>query len=134
MKYNFNGKEINIPDEEIKNNMKILEISEEEAIQMYLEDEGYLENEEVQELTKKAKENKTTLIKARENVENKKTERKPKENPLKQCLISQIYNFLREYSTISDLKIENPTKIITFKCDNKEFKLDLVEKRAKKTK
>ena len=39
MLYEFNNKKIKIPDEEIKNNMKILDITKEEAIQMYLEDE-----------------------------------------------------------------------------------------------
>ena len=57
----LNNKEIKIPEEEIKRNMKILEITEEEAIQMYLEDEGYEVNEEVEKLTKKAKENKTII-------------------------------------------------------------------------
>lgn len=39
MLYEFNNKRIKIPDEEIKKNMKILDITKEEAIQMYLEDE-----------------------------------------------------------------------------------------------
>ena len=63
MKYKLeNGKEINIPDADIKNYMKTLDLTEEEAIEMYLDDEGYTENDEVEELTKKAKENKNTLI------------------------------------------------------------------------
>lgn len=48
----LNNKEIKIPEEEIKRNMKILEITEEEAIQMYLEDEGYEVNEEVEKYLK----------------------------------------------------------------------------------
>ena len=56
MKYNFNGKEINIPDAEIEKNMKVLEISKEEAIEMWLDDNDYTENEEVEKLTEKAKE------------------------------------------------------------------------------
>ena len=55
MKYNFNGKEINIPDAEIQHNMKTLGISEKEAIEMWLDDNDYTENEVVEELTKKAK-------------------------------------------------------------------------------
>ena len=46
MKYNLDGKEIRIPDEEIKRYVETMHITEEEAIQIYLEDEGYLENEE----------------------------------------------------------------------------------------
>lgn len=56
MKYNFNGKEINIPDAEIEKNMKLLDISKEEAIEMWLDDNDYTENEEVEKLTEKAKE------------------------------------------------------------------------------
>ena len=55
MKYNFNGKEINIPDAEIEKNMKVLEISKDEAIAMWLDDNDYTENEVVEELTAKAK-------------------------------------------------------------------------------
>ena len=56
MKYNFNGKEINIPDAEIEKSMKLLDISKEEAIEMWLDDNDYTENEEVEKLTEKAKE------------------------------------------------------------------------------
>jgi predicted ATP-grasp superfamily ATP-dependent carboligase len=55
MKYNFNGKEINIPDAEIEKNMKVLDISKDEAIEMWLDDNDYMENEEAEALTEKAK-------------------------------------------------------------------------------
>ncbi len=55
MKYNFNGKEINIPDAEIEHNMKALDIYKKEAIEMWLDDNDYTENEVVEELTAKAK-------------------------------------------------------------------------------
>jgi len=58
MTYNFNGKNLRIPDEDINRSMKVLGLSKDEAIQLWLEDEGYLENETVEELTAKAKENK----------------------------------------------------------------------------
>ena len=51
MTYNLNGKNIRIPDAEIDKSMKLLGISHDEAVQMWLEDEGYLENEVVEELT-----------------------------------------------------------------------------------
>ena len=56
MKYDFKGRTINIPDEEIEKNMKVLDISKDEAIEMWLDDNDYTENEVVEELTKKAKE------------------------------------------------------------------------------
>ncbi len=57
MKYEFNGKILTIPDEELKNSMKALEISKEEAIQMWLDDNDYTTNEVVEELSEKAKKN-----------------------------------------------------------------------------
>lgn len=33
------NKKINIPDDELQHNMQVLELTQEEAIQMYLEDE-----------------------------------------------------------------------------------------------
>jgi predicted ATP-grasp superfamily ATP-dependent carboligase len=71
MKYNFNGKVINIPDAEIEKNMKTLDISKDEAIEMWLDDNDYTENEVVEELTKKAKE-----VKRYEKADKPRKERK----------------------------------------------------------
>ena len=51
-----NGKVVNIPDAEIQNNIKALGISTEEAIEMWLFDNDYEDNAEVDEMTVKAKE------------------------------------------------------------------------------
>lgn len=56
MKYNFNGKEINIPDNDIKKLMVSLDIPKEEAIDVWLDDHDYTDNEEAEAMTKKAKE------------------------------------------------------------------------------
>jgi len=134
MKYNFNGKQINIPDEEIKKSMEILELSEEEAIQMYLEDEGYIKNEEVERLTKKAKENKTDKIVVRSKTENARTERAPKENPVKEQIITDLHKFLLENAELSRVNITNKTKTIDFYVNNRYFSLNLTEHREKKQK
>ena len=55
MTYNFEGKNINIPDDEIEKSMKVLGISEEEAIDLWLCDNDYEEDEEAEALTVKAK-------------------------------------------------------------------------------
>ena len=96
MVYNLNGKSIKIPDKEIKKNMEILDLSEKEAIQLYLEDEGYLENEEVAELTKKAKDSgiMSTIHGAKSDKPKAKIERERKENPTKERIISEIGKFL----------------------------------------
>ena len=55
MKYTVNGKTMNIPNEELEKSMKALELTKEEAIQLWLEDNGFEENEEQNALDKKAK-------------------------------------------------------------------------------
>lgn len=133
MVYELKGKKIRIPDEEIKKNMKILDLTEDEAIQMWLEDEGHLENKEVEELSKKAKENKTDKIVVTDKTKPRaKSKREPKENPVKEGIIAEIAEFLATNPSIVDIKVENKAKLITFKVENREFKLDLVEKRQKK--
>jgi hypothetical protein len=136
MFYNLNGKNIKIPDEEIKKNMEILDLSEEEAIQLYLEDEGYLENEEVAELTKKAKDSgiMSTIHGAKAEKPKAKVERERKENPTKERIIAEIGKFLCQLDGISGVNIVNIGKIIEFECENKHFKLDLIQKREKKVK
>lgn len=128
------NKEVKIPDEEIKNLIDKLELTEQEAIQTWLEDEGYEVNEEVERLTAKAKANGTARINARANVENKKTTRERKANPVKEEIIQILVNALKNSQNlpINGIKIENIGKIITFKVENREFKLDLIEKRQKK--
>ena len=132
MKYNFNGKDINIPDNEIKVLMKTLELTEQEAIETWLDDNDYTTNEQVEELTKKAKVNGTTKICARVNVENKKVERERKANPTKALIIDQLWQKLAEIEHISNLKVGNKEKLITFSLNGNDYKLDLVQKRAKK--
>ena len=134
MKYKLeNGKEINIPDADIKNYMKTLDLTEEEAIEMYLDDEGYTENDEVEELTKKAKENKTTLIHAQTD----KRERKPreaaqKEDKVKEDIINQVAELL---GSIADkVCITNKTKLIEFQLNGEDYKFDLIRRRKPKAK
>ena len=107
MKVEINKKTIEIPDKEIKQFMKSLDITEKEAVQMWLDDHDYTTNAEVEELTKKAKANKTDKIVVQSKVEKTKTERKPKENPLKQAIIQDIYNYLSKNATLYNVKIEN---------------------------
>lgn len=134
MRYNFNGKMLNIPDAEIKANMKNLELSEDEAIQVWLEDEGYLENEEQEQLCKKAKDNRVTatIHKAGNNrAERKPSTRERQANPTKEAIITAIAKILPELGAVN-INIENVGKIITFSVNNEGFKLDLVQKRKKK--
>lgn len=131
MIYELNGKNIRIPDEEIKKNMQILEISQDEAIQMYLEDEGYLENEIVKELTRKAKENGTTKVKAKSDKVRKPVKRERKPDEEKEKIIEILQNALKNAGIAAE--ITNKSKIIEFSIENNHYKLDLIKKRPKKS-
>ena len=132
MTYDFNGKKIRIADSEIENLVKGLNISTEQAIQIWLEDEGYLENEEQNSLDKKAKESKITptvhQAKSDSRKERKPRERKPDEE--KEKIISNLAKFL-ENST-ENVKITNISKIIEFDIGENHYKLDLVRQRKPK--
>jgi hypothetical protein len=95
MNYLLNGKNIKIPDDEIVKNMKVLSLSKEDAIQLYLEDEGYLDNEIVEELTAKAKENKTVNHDAKSDKVRKKTVRTRKPDEEKEKIIEFLTNCLK---------------------------------------
>lgn len=135
MTYNFNGKNIRIPDAEINKSMKILGLSQMEAIQMWLEDEGYLTNEVVEELTAKAKENKIKHEAKAVNSEKKvRKPREKKENLLKKQIIAAMREGLDDYLPgISRLEVTNDEKYIEIDVDGKKFTVNLVQHRAKKT-
>ena len=135
MKYILKGKEINIPDEELDNLVDKLELTIEEAIQVWLEDEGYEVNEEVEALTQKAKDNKitATIHGARADAPKAKREVVRKENPTKEAIIQILAQTLSNQENVTNLKIINIGKIIEFKTnDGKSFKLDLIQRRDKK--
>lgn len=125
-----NGKVVRIPDAEITNNMELLDISREEAIQMWLEDNDLQTNEVVEELTQKAKENKVNR-RAKSDAPRKKKkapERKP--DTEKEDLIEKLANFLTNEGF--DAEITNKSKIIEFDFGGNHFKLDLIRQRGKK--
>ncbi len=132
MEIKVKNKVVKIPQKEIDNLMETLELTEQEAIETWLDDNDYTTNEQVEKLTKKAKANGTTKIGARINVENKKVERERKENPTKVLIIDQLWQKLAEIEHISNLKVENKEKLITFSLNGNDYKLDLVQKRVKK--
>ena len=134
MKYTLpNGKNINIPDSEIKSHMANLQLTEEEAIQLYLEDEGYLDNEELEELDNKAKKIKIQHGASAVDKTEKK-EKKPRTVKIsdeKQGLFNNIYNFLVE-TYGSSVEIVKENKLLALKIGEKTFKVDLIEQRPPK--
>lgn len=130
MNYKFNGKNINIPDKEIQNNMRLLGISKEEAIQMWLEDNRYLQNEIVVELTKKAKVNKAVDHGAKADKERKPVKRERKPDLEKENLIQMFADCLKNAGY--DAEITNKSKLIKFTVGENHYKLDLIKQRTAK--
>lgn len=130
MKYNFNGKMVNIPDKEIEIAMKNLELTKEEAIEMWLDDEGYTDNEEQNALDEKSKENKVKI----RGDGNKRTNSKPKivkVSDEKKTLFAEIWSSL-QYEFGENAEIIKENKLISVKINDKVFKIDIIETRQKK--
>ena len=124
-----NGKIVKVDKSWTDKTMKILETDLEDVLLMYLEDEGYIINEEQEELNTKAK----GVVKPDASD---KTKRKPrtvtqKENPTKELIIAEIAKTLQKLG-VENLKIENKAKLVTFNYANESFKVDLVQKRKPK--
>ena len=132
-----NGKKVKIPDAEIEKSMKALELTKDEAIEMWLEDEGYLDNEEQAELEKKAKDSGIlhTIHGAGDKQKRKQTAPKVvKVSDEKRDLFDLIYDTLRDYEVDFDGKttVLKENKLIQFEINGKTFKIDLIEQRKPK--
>lgn len=116
--------------------MKKLGISREEALDLEGYDEDVNKNRKtqydltpeqvkvVQEMTRKVDHKKYGSV---------KRERKP--NELKEAIVAELAEFLREDAlgqAYEDVDITNKNRMIHFKVGDKEFDLQLIEKREKK--
>jgi hypothetical protein len=133
MIYELGKKKIKIPDADIEKSMRIFDITKEQSIQMWLEDEGYLINEEQEALCKKAKDvritatiHQATSVKPRQKTQKERTQ---KENPTKEAIIKAVAEVIKEIA--SNVEIVNKSKLITFEKDGERFELDLKQKRKK---
>jgi len=138
MRYNFevNGscKQVTIPDGEIKNNMELLELSEQEAIDLWLEDNGYLDNQEQIELDEKAKQVK---IDHDARAVGKKTEKKPRTTKVSDEKKELFATIVQNLDRAEGVERENVTilkenKLIEVKIGEKTFKIDVIESRPPK--
>lgn len=134
-----NGKVKRIPMAEINKLMQFLQLSKDEAIQVYLEDEGDLINEEQEALEAKAKENRITATihqaKAKpEYKEKTQSERVKKDDKVKENIITQLAQTLEGIAGVDKIEIVNNTKLITFSIGEENFKLDLIRHGARKKK
>lgn len=126
---NINGKNINISDKEIDKLVTVLKISHDEAVQTWLEDEGYLENPVVEELTQKAKVNKISR-EAKSEKPRKPTKRVRKPDEEKEKLIEILSNSLKNAGF--EPQITNKSKIIELNIGENHYKIDLIKQRTSK--
>ena len=136
MRYTLpNGKNVNIPDEEIKKSMKALDLTKEDAIQMWLEDNDYEVNEEQAELDAKAKKVKIDHgASAMDKTKSKEKKPRPKvASDEKKELFDEIFSNLQDVYK-ENARIEKENKLIIVKIGEKTFKIDLIESRPPKTK
>lgn len=130
MKYNIGDKTVNIPDTEIDTAMKALEITKEEAIEMWLDDHDYTVNEEQEALDKAA----AGVMKAK--ADKKVREAKPrvaKVSDEKKYIFDSLAIFLSCTDPRYETEIIKENKLIQITMNGKVFKLDLVEQRQKKS-
>lgn len=136
MEYKHNGKNIRIPDKEIAQSMKILGLTKDEAIQMWLEDNGHEENAEQTALDEKAKANRVTATvhKAKgEGKERKPRERKPNEE--KREIIEDLCGFMaRDCEYMANVEIVNPERQIDFHVGANHYSVTLTLHRPPKDK
>ena len=116
--------------------MKTLNISREEAIELEEYDDDVNKGKKTQyDLTPEQEKN---VREMNRRVEHRKYgtgkhERKP--NELKEAIVAELAEFLAEDAqgqAYEDVEITNTNRMIHFKVGEKEFDLQLIEKRAKK--
>ena len=134
MKYTYENKVYNVPDEEIDRHVEQLGISISEACELYLTDHDLITNEVVEELEAKGRKNRITAT-----IHQAKGEKKPRKarekkiNPLKKELIQIIYKALfSEVDDIHSITVTNDEKYIDITVGDREFTVNLVEHRKKK--
>lgn len=133
MKYTFEKKTYNVPDEEIDSLMEKYDLSISEACELWLSDNDKIQNEVVEEMTKKATKN--AITQTIHGAKGEKKERKPrekKENPLKKEIISAILEGIKGIE--GKIDVENDEKYINLWVEGRSFTINLVEHREKKEK
>jgi len=135
MKYTLeNGKVVNIKEEELEKLMKGLDVSREEAIDIWLEDNEYQVNEEQEELDAKASKVKIKHEASADTPKEKKKVVTHKTSDEKKELFQTILTNLNRCIGVEDenITVLKENKLIEVKLGDKVFKVDLIETRPKK--
>ncbi len=127
------GKVIVIPDAEIKQNMTALDVSEAEAVQIWLEDNEYEINEEQATLDEKAKKEKVG-VEAGKGTRKKIEHRTVKISDEKKAVFETILENLDRCEAVNreNITVLKDNKLIQVKIGEKTFKIDVIECRPSK--
>ena len=131
IKTEFNGKTYSVEKEQVEVLMKSLDLTFEEAVETYLDDEGLLENEEQNALDKKAQ--KIYKEQSRVNTEKVKKPRQTRNrtvSPEKAGFVEKLYQFLTE--NYENVEIIRPNKFYSVEINGKIIKMDIMEQRPPK--
>lgn len=117
--------------------MKRNKCNREEAIDLIKYDIAVESDEETEfDLSEEQAKNVQAMMRKTEHkASNVKRERKP--NELKEAIVAEIAEFLREEAqgqVYEEVNVANVNRLITFEVNGKHFDLTLVEKRDKKAK
>ena len=127
-----NNRTVSIPDTEITHLMNSLDISEAEAIELWLDDNDYTENEEQEALDRKAKKAGVGLVV--KDVDKPKKDRKPrtcKVSDEKQLLFNAIHEFLNTFTSENggNVTILTENKMFSVNLGDKSFKINITQDR-----
>ena len=127
MTYNLNGKVIAIPDAEIEKLMTTLSITKEEAIDTWLFDNEYTDNEEADDMTEKAKQ-----IRRYEKSDKprKKTVKERKIDEAKKTIFDFIADKLANLEGLADMVTKNEAEI-SFNFGGDAYTIKLIKHRKK---
>jgi len=129
MRYHYEGRNINIPDQVIDIGIKE-GLTRQEAVDRYLSDEGLAVDPTVAALTEKAKAAGTGAKATGERKERKAPERKPDE--VKRAMIKGLAQYLSEQEHIIQIEITNLERMIAFEFAGEKYELTLTRKRKPK--
>ena len=129
------GRKVTIPNAEIKKQMELLDLTKEEAIEMWLDDNDYTTNEEQEALDEKAKK-----VKIQHGAEADDKRKKPaaprtvKVSDEKKELFTTILANLNRAEGVEaeDITVLKENKLIQVKIGERVFKIDVIEQRPPK--
>lgn len=137
----INGQTRHIDDKTLDRMIKNIPCTKDEAIQIYAEDEGWIDNSVTKEMSENVEKTKAVLRTVHQAISQKVVDKKMNGEATrgtgkkaKDESKIEIINGLAEYLTnnYENVIIENAGKIITFTVNGEKYKLDLTKTRVPK--